>query len=148
MAIGWWNVFYEIYAYYTKIPYVLYKAAIYTLARYETLTCTSCVSKFVYLVFLLLFLSQWFTYPIMILCKKVNKNVQEEPQAEVAAKPWHQEKEKKWHRLTCALLTNKCTISTKTSSPSPKQGDQNAKRNRRNTKTKNRARPNMKRLVV
>ena len=34
--------------------------------------------------------------------KKVNRNVQEEPQAEVAANPWHQVEEKKWHRLTCA----------------------------------------------
>ena len=36
------------------------------------------------------------------LYKKVNRNVQEEPQAEVAANPRHQEEEKKWHRLTCA----------------------------------------------
>ena len=35
-------------------------------------------------------------------CKKLNRKVQEEPQAEVAANPWHQEEEKKWHRLTCA----------------------------------------------
>ena len=55
--------------------------------------------------------------------KKVNRKVQEEPQAEVAANPWHQEEEKKWHRLT-----NKCMISAKTSPPFPKQGDQNAKR--------------------
>ena len=34
--------------------------------------------------------------------KKVNKKVQDEPQAEVAANLWHQEKEKKWHRLTYA----------------------------------------------
>ena len=34
--------------------------------------------------------------------KKVNRNVQEEPQAEAAANPRHQEEEKKWHRLTCA----------------------------------------------
>ena len=29
------------------------------------------------------------------LFKKVNRKVQEEPQAEVAANPWHQEEEKK-----------------------------------------------------
>ena len=29
--------------------------------------------------------------------KKVNRKVQEEPQAEVAANPWHQVEEKKWH---------------------------------------------------
>ena len=34
--------------------------------------------------------------------KKVNRKVQEEPQAEVAANPWHPEEKKKWHRLTCA----------------------------------------------
>ena len=34
--------------------------------------------------------------------KKVNRKVKQEPQAEVAANPWHQEQEKKWHRLTCA----------------------------------------------
>ena len=33
---------------------------------------------------------------------KVNRKIQEEPQAEVAANPWHQEEEKKWHRLTFA----------------------------------------------
>ena len=33
---------------------------------------------------------------------KVNRKVQEEPQIEVAANPWHQEEEKKRHRLTCA----------------------------------------------
>ena len=60
--------------------------------------------------------------------KKVNRKVQEEPQAEAVANPRHQEEEKKRHRLTCAQLTNKCTISTKTSSLFPKQGDQNAKR--------------------
>ena len=51
-------------------------------------------------------------------CKKVNRKVQEEPQADVAANPWHQEKEKKGHKLTCAQLTYKCTIRPKTSSPS------------------------------
>ena len=34
--------------------------------------------------------------------KKVNRKVQEEPQAEAPANPWHQEEEKKWHSLTCA----------------------------------------------
>ena len=34
--------------------------------------------------------------------KKVNRKVQEEPQAEVAANPWYQEEEKKLHRLMCA----------------------------------------------
>ena len=34
--------------------------------------------------------------------KKVNRKVQEEPQAEVAANPSYQEEEKKWHRLMCA----------------------------------------------
>ena len=33
--------------------------------------------------------------------KKVNRKVQEEPQAEAAVDPRHQEEEKKWHRLTC-----------------------------------------------
>ena len=33
--------------------------------------------------------------------KKVNRKVQEEPQAEAAANTGHQEEEKKWHRLTC-----------------------------------------------
>ena len=32
--------------------------------------------------------------------KKVNRKVQEEPEAEVT-EPWHQEEEKKKHRLTC-----------------------------------------------
>ena len=36
------------------------------------------------------------------LCQKVTRKVQEERQAEVAANPWHQEEEKKWHRLTYA----------------------------------------------
>ena len=60
--------------------------------------------------------------------KKVNIKVQEEPQAELAANPWNQKEGKKWHKLTCAQLTNKCTTSTKSSSLLPKQGDQNAKR--------------------
>ena len=34
--------------------------------------------------------------------KKVNRKVQEEPQAEAAANPRHQEEEKRWHRLMCA----------------------------------------------
>ena len=34
--------------------------------------------------------------------KKVNRKVQEEPQAEATANPRHQEEEKKWHRLMCA----------------------------------------------
>ena len=34
--------------------------------------------------------------------KKVNRNVQEEQQAEAAANPRHQEEEKNWHRLTFA----------------------------------------------
>ena len=33
--------------------------------------------------------------------KKVNRKIQEEPEAEAAANPRHQEEEKKWHRLTC-----------------------------------------------
>ena len=37
-----------------------------------------------------------------ICCKKVNIKVQEEPQAEAAANPQHQQEEKKWQRLTCA----------------------------------------------
>ena len=60
--------------------------------------------------------------------KKLNRKVQEEPQTEAAANPRHQKEEKKWLRLTCAQQRNKCTISTKTSFPFPKQGDQNAKR--------------------
>ena len=64
----------------------------------------------------------------LLYAKKVNRKVQEEPQTEVAANPWHQEEEKKWHRLTCAWLTNKCTITQKTSSLFPKQAGQNAKR--------------------
>ena len=36
-----------------------------------------------------------------IISKKVNRKVQEKPQAEAAANPWHQEEEKTWHRLTC-----------------------------------------------
>ena len=31
--------------------------------------------------------------------KKVNRKVQEEPRAKVAANPWHQEEEKKWHGI-------------------------------------------------
>ena len=38
----------------------------------------------------------------MIQSLNFNNVAQEEPQAEVAANPWHQEEEKKWHRLTCA----------------------------------------------
>ena len=34
--------------------------------------------------------------------EKVNRKVQEEPQAEAAVKPRHQAEEKKRHRLTCA----------------------------------------------
>ena len=67
---------------------------------------------------------RWFTHTCN---KKVNRNVQDEPQAEVAANPWHQEEEKKWQINMCRL-TNKCMISTKTSSLFPKQGDQIAKR--------------------
>ena len=59
---------------------------------------------------------------------EVNRKAQEEPKAEAAANPRHQVEEKKRHRLTRAQLTNKCTISTKTSCLFPKQGDQNAKR--------------------
>ena len=33
--------------------------------------------------------------------RKVNRKVQEEPQAEVAGNPRHQEEEKKWLRLMC-----------------------------------------------
>ena len=55
--------------------------------------------------------------------KKVNRKVQEEPQAEAAANPWHQEEKKK-----VCIANKQCTISTKTSSLFPKQGDQNAKR--------------------
>ena len=38
----------------------------------------------------------------LLFIKKVNRKVQEEPQAEASANPRHQEEEKKWHRLTCA----------------------------------------------
>ena len=38
------------------------------------------------------------TAHLVLIKKKVNRKVQEEPQAEVAANPWHQEEEKKWHR--------------------------------------------------
>ena len=34
--------------------------------------------------------------------QKVNRKIQEEPEAEATANPRHQEEEKKWHRLTCA----------------------------------------------
>ena len=57
--------------------------------------------------------------------KKVNRKVQKEPQAEVAANP--RRKRKSDTDLVC-IAKNKCTISTKTSSLFPKQGDQNAKR--------------------
>ena len=33
--------------------------------------------------------------------EKGKQKVQEERQAGVAANPWHQEEEKKWHRLAC-----------------------------------------------
>ena len=39
--------------------------------------------------------------PLLIL-EKGKQKIQEEPQAEVAANPWHQEEEKQRHRLTCA----------------------------------------------
>ena len=39
---------------------------------------------------------------IYALYKKDKQKVQQEPQAEVGANPWHQEEEKKWHKLTCA----------------------------------------------
>ena len=39
---------------------------------------------------------------VTFLHKNVNRKVQEEPQAEAAAKPGRQGEEKKWHRLTCA----------------------------------------------
>ena len=49
---------------------------------------------------------KWCHVDCKIYCKilsiKVNRKVQEEPQTEVAANPWHQEEEKKWHRLECA----------------------------------------------
>ena len=44
-------------------------------------------------------LETWHTHAT---CIKVNRNVQEEPQAEAAANPRHQEEEKKCHKLTCA----------------------------------------------
>ena len=70
----------------------------------------------------------WWPYSWQLQKGKYRK-VREEPQAEAAAQPRHKEEQKKkWHRLTCAWLTNKCTKSTKTSSHFPKQGDQNAKR--------------------
>ena len=66
----------------------------------------------------------------IMLRKKVNRKVQEQPPAEAAANPdTRRKRKKKWHTLTwCGELTNKCTISTKTSSLFPKQGDRNAKR--------------------
>ena len=42
--------------------------------------------------------------PICPIIEKVNRKVQTEPQAEVAANPWYQEKEKKrkkWHINVC-----------------------------------------------
>ena len=30
--------------------------------------------------------------------KNVNRNIEEEPQAEVLANPWHQEEDERWHR--------------------------------------------------
>ena len=36
------------------------------------------------------------------LVMRKDKQKEEEPQAEIAANPWYQEEEKKWHRLTCA----------------------------------------------
>ena len=39
---------------------------------------------------------------LLLYLKKVNRQVQEEPQAEAAANPRHQEEEKKRHRTTRA----------------------------------------------
>ena len=40
--------------------------------------------------------------PTIVWSEKINRKVQEEPQAEAATNPQRQEEEKKWHRLTCA----------------------------------------------
>ena len=103
---------------------------------------------FIFLCFYAVFVSPWPLYHSdgdvllvllrqscrhLTLLKKVNRKVQEEPQAEAAANPRYQEEEKKWHRLTCAQPTNKCTISTKTSPFFPKQDDQNANRTEKHT---------------
>ena len=50
-------------------------------------------------------------------------------QSQTAAKPLHQEEEKKGQKHTRAKQTNNYTRSTKTSSLFPKRGDQNAKTN-------------------
>ena len=56
--------------------------------------------------------------------EKVNRKVQEEPQAEVA----DTRRKRKVTQINVCIANNKCTIGTKTSAPFPKQGDQNAKR--------------------
>ena len=70
---------------------------------------------------------------------KINRTVQEEPQAEVAANPWHQQEEKKWHRLTC-VANKQMHDKHKDQLPLPKANDQNAKRSRKEQgKTKHEA---------
>ena len=44
--------------------------------------------------------------------EKVNRIVQEQPQAEAAANPRHQEEEKKWHRFNYRATQNKINIGT------------------------------------
>ena len=58
----------------------------------------------------------------------VNRKVQEEPQADVAATPRHQEEKEKVTQINVCIANKKCTIRTKTSSLFPKQSDQNAKK--------------------
>ena len=46
----------------------------------------------------ILFIQFYLDYPL----KMVNRKVQQEPQAEAAGNPRHQEEEKNWYRLMCA----------------------------------------------
>ena len=65
--------------------------------------------------------------------KKVNRKVQEEPQAEAAANPPTPGGREKVTQINVCIAKNKCTINTMTSSLFPKQGDQNAKRTTKHT---------------
>ena len=101
----------------------------------------------------LIVLQQTVSTRCMVLAKfvqnTVNIKVQGVTQSQSAADPWHQEEEKKdsnW--LTCAKQSNKCARSTKTSCLFPKRGDHNAKQDWKNTRTKSKARLNIKRPVV
>ena len=60
--------------------------------------------------------------------KKVNRKVQEEPQAEVAANPCHQKEEKKVTQINVCIANKQMHDKHKTSPLFPKQDDQNAKR--------------------